>query len=95
MGPKKDAVWDEFHEPYVPDGSKAAKAVCRNCSAVVGAAAARLRSHEEDAQESDLDDHLDEINEIDLSDGLNRFGDKMLFDTDEIMDEGMVMRPQQ
>ncbi len=35
MGPKKDAVWDEFHEPYVPDGSKAAKAVCRNCSAVV------------------------------------------------------------
>ncbi len=35
MGPKKDAVWDKFHEPYVPDGSKAAKAVCRNYSAVV------------------------------------------------------------
>jgi hypothetical protein len=50
---------------------------------------------EEDAQESDLDDHLDEFNEIDLSDGLNRFGDKMLFDTNEIMDEGIVMRPQQ
>jgi hypothetical protein len=30
-----------------------------------------------------------------LSDGLNRFGDKMLFDTDEIMDEGIMMRPQQ
>jgi hypothetical protein len=30
----------------------------------------------------------------DLSDGLNRFGDEMLFDTDEIMDEGIVMRPQ-
>jgi hypothetical protein len=45
MGPKKDAVWDEFHEPYVPDGSKAAKVVYRNCSAVVGAAVARLRSH--------------------------------------------------
>ncbi len=45
MGPKKDAVWDEFHEPYVPDRSKVAKAVCRNCSAVVRAAAARLRSH--------------------------------------------------
>jgi hypothetical protein len=29
-----------------------------------------------------------------LSDGLNRFGDEMLFDTDEIMDEGIVMRPQ-
>jgi hypothetical protein len=42
MGPKKDAVWDEFHEPYVPDGSKAAKVVCRNCSEVVGAAAACL-----------------------------------------------------
>ncbi len=45
MGPKKDAVWDEFHEPYVPDGSKAAKVVCRNCSKVAGAAVARLRSH--------------------------------------------------
>jgi hypothetical protein len=50
---------------------------------------------EEDAQESKLDDHLDEFNDIDLSDGLNRFGDEMLFDTDEIMDEGIVMRPQQ
>jgi hypothetical protein len=48
-----------------------------------------------DAQESNLDDHLDELNEIDLSDGLNHFGDEMLFDTDEIMDEGIVMRPQQ
>ncbi len=45
MGPKKDAVWDEFHEPYVPDGSKVVKVVCRNCSEVVGATAARLRSH--------------------------------------------------
>ncbi len=45
MGPKKDAVWDEFHQPYIPDGSKAAKVVCRNCLEVVGAAAARLRSH--------------------------------------------------
>jgi hypothetical protein len=45
MGPKKDAVWDEFHEPYVVDGSKAAKVVCRNCSGVVGATAAYLRSH--------------------------------------------------
>jgi hypothetical protein len=45
MGPKKDAVWDEFHEPYVLDGSKAAKVVCRNCSVVVGTAAVRLRSH--------------------------------------------------
>jgi hypothetical protein len=43
-----------------------------------------------DAHESNLDDHLDEFKEIDLSDGLNRFGDKMLFDTDEIMDEGIV-----
>jgi hypothetical protein len=43
MGPKKDAVWDEFHEPYIPDGSKVAKVVCRNCSEVVGAATARLR----------------------------------------------------
>jgi hypothetical protein len=93
MGPKKDAVWDEFHEPYVPDGSKSAKGVCRNCSSVVGATAARLRNHEEDAQESDLDDHLDEFNKIDLADGLNRFDDEMLFDTDEIMDEGIVMRP--
>jgi hypothetical protein len=50
---------------------------------------------EEDAQESNLDDHLDEFNDIDLSDGLNRFGDEMLFDTDEIMDEGIMMRPQQ
>ncbi len=49
----------------------------------------------EDAQESNLDDHLDEFNEIDLLDGLNRFGDEMLFDTDEIMDEGIMMRPQQ
>jgi hypothetical protein len=49
----------------------------------------------EDAQESNLDDHFDEFNEIDLSDGLNRFNDEMLFDTDEIMDEGIVMRPQQ
>ncbi|CAK9277498.1 unnamed protein product [Sphagnum jensenii] len=49
----------------------------------------------EDAQESNLDDHLDEFNEIDLSDGLIRFGDEMLFDTDEIMDESIVMRPQQ
>jgi hypothetical protein len=40
-----------------------------------------------------LDDHLDEFNEIDLSDGLNRFSDEMLFDTDEIMDEGIVLRP--
>jgi len=47
---------------------------------------------EEDAQESNLDDHLDEFNEINLSDGLNRFGDEMLFDTDEIMDEGIVNR---
>ncbi len=45
MGPKKDAVWDEFHEPYVSDGSKAAKVVCRNCLMVVGAVATRLRSH--------------------------------------------------
>jgi hypothetical protein len=45
MGSKKDAMWDEFHEPYVPDGSKATKVVCRNCSEVVGAAATRLRSH--------------------------------------------------
>jgi hypothetical protein len=45
MGPKKDAVWDKFHEPYVSDGSKAAKVVCRNCSKVVEMAAARLRSH--------------------------------------------------
>jgi hypothetical protein len=51
--------------------------------------------HEEDAQENNLDDHLDEFNDIDLSDGLNRFGDEMLFDTDEIKDEGIVMRPQQ
>jgi len=49
----------------------------------------------EDAQESNLDDHLDEFNKINLSDGLNRFDDEMLFDTDEIMDEGIVMRPQQ
>jgi hypothetical protein len=49
----------------------------------------------EDAQESNLDDHLDEFNEIDLSDGLNRFGDEMLFDIDDIMDESIVMRPQQ
>jgi hypothetical protein len=48
---------------------------------------------EEDAQQSDLDDHLDEFNEIDLSDDLNRFSDKTLFDTDEIMDEGIVMHP--
>jgi hypothetical protein len=48
--------------------------------------------YEEDAQESNLDDHLDEFNEIDLSDGLNHFGDEMLFDTDEIMDEGIVNR---
>ncbi len=47
---------------------------------------------EEDAQESNLDDHLDEFNEIDLSDGLNRFDDEMLFDTDEIMDEGILNR---
>jgi hypothetical protein len=45
MGPKKDTVWDEFHEPYVSDGSKAAKVVCRNCSAVVEATTARLQSH--------------------------------------------------
>ncbi len=38
-------MWDEFHEPYVPDGSKAAKVVCRNCSEVVGPATARLRNH--------------------------------------------------
>ncbi len=50
---------------------------------------------EEDAQESDLDDHLDEFNEIDLSNGLNHFDDEMLFDTNEIMDKGIVMRPQQ
>jgi hypothetical protein len=32
-----------------------------------------------------------------LSDGLNRFDDEMLFDTDEIMDEGILNRdaPQQ
>ncbi|CAK9203902.1 unnamed protein product [Sphagnum troendelagicum] len=47
-------------------------------------------NREEDAQESNLDDHLDEFNEIDLSDGLNRFDDEMLFDTDEIMDEGIL-----
>jgi hypothetical protein len=45
MGPKKDAVWDEFHEPYVPDGSKATKVVCKNCSEVVEAATTHLRSH--------------------------------------------------
>jgi hypothetical protein len=27
--------------------------------------------------------------------GLNRFSYEMLFDTDEIMDKGIVMRPQQ
>jgi hypothetical protein len=45
MGSKKDGLWDEFHEPYVPDGSKAAKVVCRNCSTIVGATAVRLQSH--------------------------------------------------
>jgi hypothetical protein len=50
---------------------------------------------EEDAQQSNLDDHLDEFNEIDLSYGLNRFADETLFDTDEIMDEGIMMRPPQ
>jgi hypothetical protein len=48
---------------------------------------------EEDAQQSDLDDHLDEFNKIDLSNGLNHFDDETLFDTNEIMDEGIVMHP--
>jgi hypothetical protein len=30
-----------------------------------------------------------------LADGLNHFSDEMMFDTDKIMDEGIVMRPQQ
>jgi hypothetical protein len=147
MGPKKDAVWDEFHEPYVTGASagecnhKSANRVhSRNRSRLaagkvevgttivfnaqqltrranvgrngpfvrwlrkLGADAAdaarvdeendKQEDREEDVQENDLDDHLDEFNEIDLSNDLNRFGDEMLFDTDEIMDEGIVMRPQ-
>jgi len=42
MGPKKDSVWDQFHEPYILEGGKAQKAICKLCQAVVGAVAARL-----------------------------------------------------
>ncbi len=45
MGPKKDSVWDQFHEPYIPEGGKAQKAVCKLCQVAVGTAAARLRQH--------------------------------------------------
>ncbi len=45
MGPKKDSVWDQFHEPYILEGGKAQKVVCKLCQAAVGAAAARLRQH--------------------------------------------------
>jgi hypothetical protein len=45
MGPKKYSVWDQFHEPYIPEGGKAQKAVCKLCQAAVGAAATRLQQH--------------------------------------------------
>jgi hypothetical protein len=45
MGPKKDSVWDQFHEPYIPEGGKAQKAVCKLCQVAIGAAATRLRQH--------------------------------------------------
>jgi hypothetical protein len=148
MGLKKDAVWDEFHEPYVTGASasernhksanrvhsrnrsrltagkvEAGMAIIFNAQQLTRRAtvgrngpfvrwlrklgidavdAARINEEndeqedrEEDAQESNLDNHLDEFNEIDLLNGLNRFSYEMLFDTDEIMDKGIVMRPQQ